>query len=121
GPVRGGGRTGAGSGPSGGEADDGGLGRGEQPDANRGLHRGRQFGDGVPGAGGELQVARVAEAAQGGERRGDGAAGAGGRDDRVDHRVARPVGIGEILREARLLVAVQQDRDALRGVRVFVQ
>ena len=70
---------------------------------------------------GQPQVAVVAEVPQGGVRGGDRPAGAGGGDHRVDHRVAGPVGVREVLRGAQRRVAVQQHRDALRGVRVLVQ
>ena len=78
----------------GGEADDGGLGRGEQPQPVDGLGpRAASPRDRVAGRRGQPQVAVVAEVAQGGEGRRDRAAGAGRRDHRVDHRVAGPVGV----------------------------
>ena len=74
-----------------------------------------------PGCGGQPQVAVVAEVPQGGVRGGDRPAGAGGGDHRVDHRVAGPVGVREVLRGAQRRIAVQQHRHALRRVRVLVQ
>ena len=75
-------------------------------------------GAGLPG---ERDIPALADRGGDGPRGRQGATRLRRLQRRVEHRVARPVGGGEVLRAAQGRRAVQEERDALGGVGVLVQ